>query len=301
MRERRSRRRGVLEREPVLLVGENVLDRAQPIGAESLRPITRGLEPIGPVEPAEAHQPEAGAVALFGMRAALQDAGGEPAGRRAGLVRPRDQTRRRPFGVRPMRVRHVRHLRRKPAPAGEARMHGDAVPLQEDFDGQLRHPGLDARVDQLIRHAVEVVIDLDVIVDIHSAGLPGRQLVPGARQRPQRGPIDLLEERAPTDPEALHRPRVDRVDARGDRGIEIGEREEGLMPEGGQDPPLGDLDTHFDLRLVGRRRDPSGDHHGAIVLREFGVGPVDLRFVAMRGRDAALEIVGHPDGGLPWK
>jgi hypothetical protein len=28
-------------------------------------------------------------------------------------------------------------------------MHGDAVPVEEDFDGQLGHPGLDARVDQL--------------------------------------------------------------------------------------------------------------------------------------------------------
>src|SRR5215204_735790 len=97
VRERRSRRRGVLEREPVLLVGENVLDRAQTVGAESLRPITRGLEPISPVDPAEAHQPETRAVALFRMRAALEDAGGEPACCRAGLFRPGDQARRRPF------------------------------------------------------------------------------------------------------------------------------------------------------------------------------------------------------------
>ena len=127
MRDRRSRRRGVLEREPVLLVGENVLDRAQTIGAESLRPITRGLEPISPVDPAEAHQPKTRAVALFGMRAALQHAGGEPAGSRAGLFRPGDQARRGPFGVRPMRLRHVGHLRREAAPAREAGVRRDAV------------------------------------------------------------------------------------------------------------------------------------------------------------------------------
>ena len=249
MRERRARRRGVLEREPVLLVGENVLDRAQAIGAEARRPITRGFEPIGPVDAAEAHQPEARAVALFGMRAALQNAGGEAARRRASLFRPGDQARRRPFGVRPMRVRHVGDLRGKPAPAGEARMPGDAVPLEEDFDGQLGHPGLDARVDQLIRHAVEVVVDLDVVIDVHATRLPGRQLVPRARQRLQRGPIDLLEERAPTDPEALHRPQVDRVDLGADRGIEVGEGEEGLMSEGGEDPPLGDLASTLGLSV----------------------------------------------------
>ena len=42
------------------------------------------------------------------MRAALEDARDEPAGRRAGLFGPRDQPRRRPFRVRPMRARHVR-------------------------------------------------------------------------------------------------------------------------------------------------------------------------------------------------
>ena len=187
VRERWARRRRVLEREPVLLVGENVLDRAQAIGAESRRPITRRFEPIGPVDAAEAHQPEARAVALFGMRTALQNAGGEAARRRAGLFRPGDQARRRPFGVRPMRARPVGELRGKPASAGEARMHGDAVPLEEDFDGQLGQPGLDARVDQLIRHAVEVVVDLDVVIDVHATRLPGRQLVARARQRLSAG------------------------------------------------------------------------------------------------------------------
>ena len=292
MRERRSRRGGILERKPVLLVGENVLDRPQAIGAESFRPITGGLEPIGPVEPAEAHQPEARAVALFGMRTALQDARSEPTGRRAGVFRPGDQARRCPFGVRPMRVRHVGGLRGEPAPAREARVRRDTVALQEDFHRPVRESGLDAGVDELIRHAVEVVIDLHVVIDVHAARLPGRQLVACARERPEGGPIDLLEEGAPTDPETLHRPRVDRVDARVDGGIEVGEGEEGLMPEGGQDPSLGDLDTHLDLRLVRRRRHPGGDHHGAVMRRQFCVGPVDLGFVAMRGRDAALQVVG---------
>jgi hypothetical protein len=89
-------------------------------------------------------------------------------------------------------VGHVSELRGESAPAREARVRHDAVALKADFHGLLRHPGFDAGVDQLIRHAVEVVIHLDVIIDVHSAWLPGRQLVPRARQRLQRGPIDLL-------------------------------------------------------------------------------------------------------------
>ena len=120
MRQRGARRGRVLEREPVLLIDENVFDGAKPIGAQPLRPITGGFEAISPMDPTEAHQAEARTVALFRMRAALEDARDEPPGGWPGLVRPRDETRRRPFGVRPMRPRHVRDLGGKPAPAGEA-------------------------------------------------------------------------------------------------------------------------------------------------------------------------------------
>ena len=90
MRQRRTGRRRILEWEPVLLVDENVGDGAIAIGAEPLRAGARRVEAIGAVKPAEAHQPEAGAIALLGMRALVEDAGHEPAGRGAGLGGPVD-------------------------------------------------------------------------------------------------------------------------------------------------------------------------------------------------------------------
>ena len=47
-----------------------------------------------------------------------------------------------------------------------------------------------------------------------------------------------------------------------------------------QNPALRDLDTDLDFGFVGRRRDARGNHHGAIVAGELGVGAVDLRLVA---------------------
>ena len=79
MRQGGSRRRGLVEREPVLLVGENVLDRAIAVGAEPLGARTGGVEPVQPVDPAQPHEPETRAIALLGMRAAFEDAGDEPA------------------------------------------------------------------------------------------------------------------------------------------------------------------------------------------------------------------------------
>ena len=77
MRQGGSRRRGFVEREPVLLVGENVLDRAIAVGAEPLGARTGGVEPVQPVDPAQPHEPETRAIALLGMRAAFEDAGDE--------------------------------------------------------------------------------------------------------------------------------------------------------------------------------------------------------------------------------
>ena len=122
MRQRGAGRRGLVEREPILLVDENVLDRAIAVGAEPLGARTGGVEPVHPVDPAEPHEAETGAIPLLRMRAAFEDAGDEPPRGGAGLVGPPDQAGRGPFGVGAMRPRHVRHLGGEAAPAGEPRV-----------------------------------------------------------------------------------------------------------------------------------------------------------------------------------
>ena len=92
MREGGSCRRGLVEREPILLVDENVLDRAIAIGAQPFGAATRRVQPVQPVDAAQSHEPQAGAIALLGMRPAFEDAGDEPPGRGAGLGGPADQT-----------------------------------------------------------------------------------------------------------------------------------------------------------------------------------------------------------------
>ena len=79
MRERRSRRGGLVEREPILLVGENVLDGAIAVGAEAFGARTGRVEPVQPMGTAQAHEPETRAIALLWMRTALEDAGDQPA------------------------------------------------------------------------------------------------------------------------------------------------------------------------------------------------------------------------------
>ena len=157
MCQRGSGRSGLVERKPVLLVDENLLDGAIAIGAQPLRAVTRRLEAIGAMEPAQSHQPQARAVALLGVRPCREDAGDQPPRGGAALFRPRDQPGRGPFGMRPMGPRHVLTLRNKSAAAAEARMRCDAPSVEEDFDGRLRDARFHARVHELIRHAVLAV------------------------------------------------------------------------------------------------------------------------------------------------
>jgi len=107
----------------------------------------------------------------------------------------------------------------------------------------------------------------------------------------------LLEQRPSADAEDLHRATIDDVDALAYRGIERREIEKGPMAQGSEDPALGDLDTHFDFGFVFGRPAARRNHHRAVVLCELGVGPIDFGLVAIRRGDAALQIVGHPNGG----
>ena len=87
--------------------GEPVLHRAIAIRAEGQGPCAGGLEASVAVAPAQAHEPQAGAIALLGVRAAPEDLGHQPPGGRAGLFSPADEPRRRPLGMRPVGLGYV--------------------------------------------------------------------------------------------------------------------------------------------------------------------------------------------------
>ena len=76
-----------------------------------------------------------------------------------------------------------------------------------------------------------------------------------------------------------------------------GERVEDAVAEHGENPAFGQQHTLFDLRLVpgmvrARRQD-----HGAVVLRELGVGRVEVGVVVVGACDADLRVVGDQGGG----
>jgi hypothetical protein len=67
---------------------------------------------------------------------------------------------------------------------------GSAV---KDLHGGRRGTHLDRFLNERIGHAIEAVIHLNVIIDIHQRFGPNRQIVAFRRKRPQCRLIDLLE------------------------------------------------------------------------------------------------------------
>ena len=99
-----------------------------------------------------------------------------------------------------------------------APVRGDALVAAEDLDRVRRVADFDLLAQQLVRDAVEVVLDLDVVVDVNAAPLPLREDVARGGQGSQRRAVELLVQRAAADAQLLHRPVVQLVEQDADRG-----------------------------------------------------------------------------------
>src|SRR5689334_7082707 len=108
-----------------------------------------------------------------------------------------------------VRIRHRGALR--PMTAHVAR---DTPTVVRDLYGARGCAHLDLSAYERVRHAVEPVIKLDVVVDVHARTRPRRRRVPLRRERPHRGPIDRLEGAASTAFEFRKRPRVEILEQR---------------------------------------------------------------------------------------
>ena len=97
-----------------------------------------------------------------------------------------------------------------------------------------------------------MLVDLDVIVETGTAGLPLGEDVGLARQGCEGGRVEIAEQLAPAGAEVAGLAVVETVEQLADGFIGLGEGEEPAVPEPGEDPALHDLDGDFDLGLVAR-------------------------------------------------
>lgn len=102
-------------------------------------------------------------------------------------------------------------------------MRGHPLAAEKYLDGLLGNAGLNLLMNEVVRDAVVMLGDLDVIIEVDPAALPLGVLVRLIRQRGQRRTIELLEQVAATSSPAAQRSIVQVDKERVDRLIKGGE------------------------------------------------------------------------------
>ena len=199
-----------------------------------------------------------------------------------------------PVGVTPMARRHVLGDCRVLAVAAGAQMRGDPLALDEDLDGSAGEPHLDLVAREAVGHAVEMALDLDVVIDADPAHAPFGKHIGLDRQGLELRPVELFEELPAGDAEPADRALlVEPLQQLADRRIQLGQAVEAAMAQAAEQPPLDDQHATFDLSLVARPARPGRQDRGAVMRRHLGVGSVDLRLVQAGLDDGDLGVVRH--------
>ncbi len=197
----------------------------------------------------------------------------------------------RPVAVAPVRTRHVLGHRGRSIRAQVAQMRGHQLAAVEDLHRLGRDARLHFLAQQPERHRIEMLVDLDVVVEVHPAALPVGVFVGCRRQGLQRRTVELFEQRAPRGAPAAHRPVVQLIHQFADRPVQLGQREEPPVAQPRQDPALHHLHADLDLCLVTRFVWTGRDDCGAVVRRHVGVGAVDRRLVEAGLGDPGPQVV----------
>ena len=106
----------------------------------------------------------------------------------------------------------------------------------EDLHCPRRDPSFDFLPQQLERHRIEMLGDLDVVIEVDPAALPLGVFVWRSRQRQQGWAVDLLKQCAPCRAPAAHRAVVQLSDQFADRQVQLRQREEPPVSQLCQDP-----------------------------------------------------------------
>ena len=131
------------------------------------------------------------------MRFAGQDVLHQPRRERTNLARPLDDACRRPLKILLMRLRPMRRIRRGHMRLAAAHMTGYTLALMEDLHRPARAASIDLLADQLIRRAVVMTAQFDVIIQIDTRLFPLRIHERMPRQLLQRWSIDTLIQLGP--------------------------------------------------------------------------------------------------------
>ena len=191
-----------------------------------------------------------GAVSLLGMGPVAHQPFDQDRSVAANLCGLLDQARRGGVGIVLMRLRHVFVDGDVTSPLRRPAVTGDALVIMEDLDDPACEPDIDLAANQAVRHGVEGLIDLDMIVGMNLCRFPFGIFEWRCWQGGERVAFDRFEELMSGFANTPHRPVIEIVEELADPHIEINEAEEALIPQSRQDPALNDQNAAFDLGFL---------------------------------------------------
>src|SRR5262245_39010457 len=102
-------------------------------------------------------------------------------------------------------------------------MAGDPPATMDDLDRVGGGADFDRLARQFVRHGVIVVVELDVIIDVHARRFPGGELVARSWQRLQRSTFEFLEEVVTGDGLATKPSGVDQPELLSNGRVQLGQ------------------------------------------------------------------------------
>jgi len=151
-------------------------------------------------------------------------------------------------------------------------MGSNAHSAVQHFQRLRRQTHVHLLVHQRVGHAVVVPFDFDVIVEVHAGRLPFPKLVTGGRQRLQRRPVQLCEQRGAATLPLAEPPLVEPREQLGDRLVHLLQRKEFAFAQCSHDPTLDYLNAYLHFGFVpgpiGSRRN---DRH-TVVFSQVSIG-----------------------------
>ena len=261
------------------------------MGADGERALAGGLQTARSIAFGQTQDADAGTKALLGVAAGAQDDLDQSHRGRAGGLGVALDALMGPAEIAAMAGGHVLGHRAVAAAKRAAHMAGDPLAEVEDLDGGGGEAGLERPSGEVMGDAVEVPVDLDMVVEAGAAAPPLGILVGLGRQGQERGPLDLLEQVAPADADLAHGAPVQLGQERSDRAGQLDQGEEAAVAEPGQNPTLDHLHRDLDLGFVTGLAHAGRQDGGAEVAGHLLVGRVDPGLVATAPADAGLQVV----------
>ncbi len=169
------------------------------------------------------------------------------------------------------------------APANvAAHMNGHSAALVEDLHGAGTQAHIQVLLRQGIRNAVEMPVHLHVVIDVGFCLPPLTDFVASCRQWTQDGLVQLFEKLESGTPHLLEGTLVELVETSAYGRVDLGDAEEGMISQAGQDAAFGVEDRRLHLSFVPWSIRARGQYSGAIEPCHLLVGRMDLRLIVAR-------------------